>query len=121
MSMHDEHWIKMKAVWDACMAAHVMPPEAVHNYFGGKEPRDPPGKNKDVRLLPCPFCGSKAEIMQKEHSNSAPSFDVCCSDSHCYLAEGADYWFDSEAEATAIWNRRLTRANALSHAIECKL
>jgi hypothetical protein len=34
----DEHWAKMKAVWDACEVAGVDVPESVVDFFGDNEP-----------------------------------------------------------------------------------
>lgn len=34
----DEHWQRMKAVWDACRAAHVSVPLDVETFFNGEEP-----------------------------------------------------------------------------------
>ncbi len=35
----DAEWVKMKAVWDACKAAEITPPEEVIHYFEWREPR----------------------------------------------------------------------------------
>jgi len=34
----DDRWRAMKAVWDACLAAGVKPPEVVSSYFEGESP-----------------------------------------------------------------------------------
>ena len=34
----DEHWKKMKAVWEACETAGVPVPEEVDEFFGGETP-----------------------------------------------------------------------------------
>lgn len=38
----DEDWRRLKAVWDACEAAGVAPPQVVKDFFGGEAP-DPRG------------------------------------------------------------------------------
>ncbi len=38
----DDTWKKMKAVWDACVAAGVSPPDEVAVFFDGENP-DPAG------------------------------------------------------------------------------
>lgn len=38
----DEKWQRMRAVWDACMAADVRPPKDVRDYFADEDP-DPAG------------------------------------------------------------------------------
>jgi hypothetical protein len=38
----DEKWQRMKAIWDACMAARVDPPREVMKFFEGETP-DPLG------------------------------------------------------------------------------
>jgi hypothetical protein len=34
----DERWRQMKQVWDACVAAHVEPPDEVDRFFNGEPP-----------------------------------------------------------------------------------
>ncbi len=34
----DEKWHKMKAIWDSCEEVEIDPPDAVCDYFNGKEP-----------------------------------------------------------------------------------
>ena len=55
MSMHvvgyqiaDEQWNKMKAVWDACAAVGVYPPEEVLRFFRHEYPKDAPGQDVDI-------------------------------------------------------------------------
>ncbi len=36
----DEKWKKMKAIWDACHAASIRPPEEVNKYFENDTPDD---------------------------------------------------------------------------------
>jgi hypothetical protein len=38
----DDRWRQMKAVWDACAAAHIDVPQEVFGYFEGENP-DPAG------------------------------------------------------------------------------
>ena len=61
-----------------------------------------------VNLLPCPFCGGKAE--QHSHQNGNPSgweYDcdhwVCCETEDCVVHVGM---CETPAEAIAAWNRR---------------
>lgn len=45
----DEFYLKMKAVWDACLAAHMDPPDEVYEYFDGdKQNADGTGMNVDI-------------------------------------------------------------------------
>lgn len=43
----DERWTQMKAVYDACAAAGLQPPDEVMDYFDGEEP-DPKGVVLDL-------------------------------------------------------------------------
>ena len=47
----DEHWAKMKAIWDACEAAEICPPQEVLHYFSDGEP---PGRGTVVDLADHP-------------------------------------------------------------------
>jgi Lar family restriction alleviation protein len=62
-----------------------------------------------MKLKPCPFCGSKARIFKRESSyDLSVGFDARCKNNRCYLADGADFWFDTEEELIESWNRRET-------------
>jgi len=43
----DDTWQRMKAVWDACQAANVDPPEEVIDFFNDEEP-DPNGVEVEI-------------------------------------------------------------------------
>ena len=45
----DSKWKKMKAVWDACTAAGVDPPNEVEDFFDGIYPGDDPGMSVDIK------------------------------------------------------------------------
>lgn len=36
----DDHWLQMKAVWDACVKAMIEVPEEVDRFFNGETPDD---------------------------------------------------------------------------------
>ena len=63
----------------------------------------------EIELKPCPFCGSKAELIDRtyyEHDDQKPEcFDVRCTNNGCYLDEGADYW-NYKDEVIELWNKR---------------
>lgn len=48
----DETWKKMKAVWDACRAAGVDPPDEVLEFFNHEAP-DPAGIRVELEGNPC--------------------------------------------------------------------
>ena len=48
----DEKWQKMKAIWDACLAAEVDVPEEVEDFFDG-EPPDSAGVEVKLEDTPC--------------------------------------------------------------------
>ncbi len=59
------------------------------------------------QLLPCPFCGSKAEYMIKQSGDGSTYwFDVQCTNNGCYLEQGADWCFDTHDEVMRMWNNR---------------
>ena len=52
-------------------------------------------------LLPCPFCGGGAAIIERE----GRMYDVGCGSHDCYLTAGAD-WYLIKSEAVRLWNHR---------------
>ena len=55
-----------------------------------------------IELKPCPFCGSKAEMVEQRLPNTATRYGVCCGE----CDNGTWKWYESESEAAAAWNRR---------------
>lgn len=56
----------------------------------------------DVGLLPCPFCGGRAEM-------NLGGFGECfvtCADDNCGGRLGTGIWFTTAAQAMDVWNRR---------------
>jgi hypothetical protein len=49
----DDKWKEMKAVWDACEAAGISPPEAVSKYFEWDKPDD---RGVEVKLEGTGYC-----------------------------------------------------------------
>lgn len=47
----DETWDRMKAVWDACDKAGILPPREVEDYFEGETP-DPAGVKAKITVVP---------------------------------------------------------------------
>lgn len=63
--------------------------------------------DKELKLLPCPFCGSKAEYFRRESMDGGTYwFDVKCTLPGCYLEQGADWQWDDQYIAATIWNNR---------------
>ena len=60
-------------------------------------------------LLPCPFCGSKAELV---YSQPAPGWDsdrfwfVRCLNKGCFCYKGTSKHLNDIEQPVAIWNRR---------------
>jgi len=48
----DDKWKKMKAVYDACKAAGIHPPEDVDDFFGSSPPDDR-GVEVEIERHPC--------------------------------------------------------------------
>jgi hypothetical protein len=56
----------------------------------------------DVGLLPCPFCGGRAEM---NHGGFGECFVTCAND-NCGGRLGCGIWFTTVAQAMDVWNRR---------------
>lgn len=67
----------------------------------------------DVKLKPCPFCGSEAEIVWDVDAgyNSFPeeNYHVRCIRCGCDL--GGVFGFETEEEAAETWNRRAEKGD----------
>ena len=58
----------------------------------------------DEKLLPCPFCGSKAVLKVKEHIPHGYEFTPTCTNTSC-AGRITKIWL-SEGDALYAWNRR---------------
>jgi hypothetical protein len=55
----------------------------------------------------CPFCGSKAIILERTNSHDLEiAYDVKCTNKLCYLCDGADWNTETSDEIIKIWNKR---------------
>lgn len=68
-----EKWRQMKAVWDACAAAGVTPPDVVYRYFEDDEP-DPAGVEIDQDALVS--AGALRKWHDERNANSGFELDV---------------------------------------------
>jgi hypothetical protein len=61
-------------------------------------------KDKKLKVLPCPFCGSDAKVIEPEYgSEGRPCFIVSCDlNSH-----SLDHLAESAEEAISLWNQRV--------------
>ena len=66
----------------------------------------------NVKLLPCPFCGGKAELTMKGNVHSTRKCIVKCTACRYQRTDAALRYGDDWLHATAIaaWNRRATTA-----------
>ena len=55
-------------------------------------------------LLPCPFCGGEANVI--DHHNDNGSVSVGCNNDTCLGFSGLGWLYKTEAEAIAAWNSR---------------
>lgn len=63
--------------------------------------------DKELELLPCPFCGAKAEYLLRSSADGGTYwFDVRCTNQGCYLEQGADWAWDDQYLAAQTWNNR---------------
>lgn len=64
----------------------------------------------DIKLKPCPFCGSKAVIKVKRVTinNTACSLEyrAMCTNWKCGVMQPSTWACDSRLEASLAWNRR---------------
>jgi hypothetical protein len=73
-----------------------------------------------INLKPCPFCGSKASIVE----NITGTYHVSCNDRKCkcLMVAGMPVWRNTPEEAADIWNRRSvakkTKVENLKHLID---
>lgn len=61
-------------------------------------------KDKELKVLSCPFCGSDAKVIEPEYGSEGRTYFIvsCDLNSHSldYLAENAE-------EAISVWNERV--------------
>jgi Zn finger protein HypA/HybF involved in hydrogenase expression len=61
-------------------------------------------------LLPCPFCGSNAEKLEREGIGDCDInkiyYDIRCTNEDCYLQDGADWNCNSYHKVVEMWNNR---------------
>jgi len=61
-------------------------------------------------LKDCPFCGSKARLIEREDSPTCKEihtvYDVGCTNDDCYLSEGAEWELYDKKEIIEMWNDR---------------
>lgn len=67
-------------------------------------PSETNGIPSDVTLLPCPFCGGEASVI--DHHNDDGSVSVGCADDTCLGFSGIGWLYKTEDEAVEAWNRR---------------
>ena len=70
----DEKWRKMKAVWDACVAADMSIPNTVHEFFGGESP-DPNGVEVDL-FSSALYHHGKPSAVKKWNADMQEGFEV---------------------------------------------
>ena len=63
-----------------------------------------------INLLPCPFCGSKAEKRVREGTSdydwNKVYYDIRCTNNDCYLQDGAEWNCRTYEEVVEMWNKR---------------
>jgi len=56
----------------------------------------------EQKLLPCPFCGRKANLFLADKPHF---YDIKCDTEECYMQHGAD-WLDYKENVVKKWNTR---------------
>lgn len=63
-----------------------------------------------INLLPCPFCGSKAEKRVRggtsDYDWNKVYYDIRCTNNDCYLQDGAEWNCKTYEEVVEMWNKR---------------
>jgi hypothetical protein len=63
-----------------------------------------------INLLPCPFCGSKAEKRERtgisDYDYDKVYYDIRCTNNECYLQDGAEWNCKTYDEVVEMWNKR---------------
>lgn len=49
---------------------------------------------KNIKLKSCPFCGSEAEIVERDDSDEGYLISVGCSKGQCFCRIKKNLWFD---------------------------
>jgi Lar family restriction alleviation protein len=62
-------------------------------------------------LLPCPFCGGKAEIVEIEEGENAGGSCVCCS--RCMASGNVEFGFKENFVSN--WNRRADASRRMGY------
>lgn len=67
----------------------------------------------EIKLKPCPFCGSSAGIQKDITGKKA--YHVVCNDRkcECLMVAGIPIWAESREEAAKAWNRRSNETNII--------
>lgn len=59
----------------------------------------------DERLLPCPFCGGEAEIIEEGFLAEPDYFMIRCKDKNCTMRPKTDFYKD-KSKVISFWNTR---------------
>lgn len=62
---------------------------------------------KRIKLLPCPFCGSKAKMIKTGRNEYLVE---CTKIGNCYGKQNADLGYTYESDSANLWNMRLIPA-----------
>lgn len=57
--------------------------------------------SNEIKLLPCPFCGGEADLIEQKHREYASTYYVRCKGCHCKSLERMGVGIVAEA-----WNTR---------------
>lgn len=60
-------------------------------------------KAANEQLMPCPFCGERAYIVQHHYITAGEAYGV-----RCFCGAQSDQFFETMGEAVAAWNTRVS-------------
>ena len=59
-----------------------------------------------TKMLPCPFCGGKADAEEAQNWSGVKDWSAYCSDENCPMESVWTSGFNTEEEAIKVWNTR---------------
>lgn len=84
----------------------MYPDKLDYNENTGKPGSEQNSTEASCYLLPCPFCGGKAEFFTTS-SDNGEGFDIGCYTDSCIMRSGSDVQYNTKQSAAKEWNTRI--------------